>query len=142
MRDVIYYVDVPAYNSIKLELQSSSKLIMEGRLQGDSSSNKGTCPGASTQFCGNVNGGKATSAWYNGNSATTRMYIMIEEPSASTKIKSFTNYANEKGELQEFFSQKIIVCIIGHPCDATPRSSSGLGRRDVGGHGTIGAPQG
>ena len=54
MRDVIYYADVPAYSSIKLELQSSSKLIMEGRLQGDSSSNKGSCPGASMQFCGNV----------------------------------------------------------------------------------------
>ena len=101
MRDVIYYADVPAYNSIKLELTSSSKLIMEGRLQGDSSSNKGTCPGASTQFCGNVNNGKATSAWYNGNSATTRMYIMIEEPSASTKIKSFTlKYAMSNTSLE------------------------------------------
>ena len=54
MRDMIFYADVPAYNSIKLELSSNSKLIMEGRLQGDSASKvvfgtrgSNTCPSSS-----------------------------------------------------------------------------------------------
>jgi len=90
IRDVIYKMDVPAKNTVRFVLKSTSKLVLEGRFgKGDG---KNGCPGDSTAFCGAVNSfntpGKHT--YYNKAESAQTLWLMVEEQAASNKKKDFT----------------------------------------------------